>query len=326
MDVLVTVPLPEKLLSRIERHHTVTLHNEDSPISRGALETLIQGKAGLLCTITDKVDGELLQRADQLRVVANYGVGYDNIDVEACTAKGILVTNTPGVLTEATADLTMALILAVARRLLEGDQMVRQGRFKAWTPFGFLGREVSGKTLGIIGLGRIGRAVAKRANAFSMKVIYYSRTRLPGDQEHALQVDYTDLEGLLKESDFVSIHVPLTDGTRHMIGREEFSLMKRTAYLINTSRGAVVDEEALAEALKSGRIAGAGLDVYEHEPKVHEALLEMKNTVLLPHIGSATVETRTRMGELAVENLLAGLDNKRPPTCLNWDAVKAKVA
>ncbi|MBM3302591.1 MAG: D-glycerate dehydrogenase, partial [Deltaproteobacteria bacterium] len=244
-------------------------------------------------------------------------VGYDNIDLAAATARGIWVSNTPDVLTPATADITFALILAVARRVVEGDSMVRGGRFGPWTPRGFLGSEVSGKTVGIIGLGRIGKAVARRARGFNMDILYHNRRRIPESEEQDLGVTYHDLDTLLSRSDFVSLHVSLHEQSRHLIGPRELSLMKPTAYLINVSRGAVVDEEALVQALQAGTIAGAGLDVYENEPELTPGLTALNNVVLLPHIGSATIETRTKMAMLAVENLLSGLRGDLPPNCLN---------
>jgi len=319
MNVLVSIALPDDLISKIKSEHSVTVHHGNQPMDPEELRSLLRGKHGILCTITDKIDRELLNNTDRLMVVANYGVGYDNIDLEACTEKGVLVTNTPDVLTDATADLAMALILAVARRVVEGDLMVRENRFQAWTPFGFLGSEVSGKTLGIVGLGRIGKAVARRAHGFSMKVLYYNRNRLAPEHEQDLGVQYVDFMDLLQESDFVSIHVPLTRQTHHMIGTKELAAMKSGAYLINTSRGPVVDEGALVNALRNGHIAGAALDVYEREPLVHPELLKMKNTVLLPHLGSATSETRRKMAQRAIENLLAALRNERPRDCLNWE-------
>jgi len=319
MKVLITIELPDDLISELCAEHEVTAHHGTRPMDPETLQSLIAGKHGLLCTITDRVDSELLDRADSLRVVANYGVGYDNIDVGACSERGVMVTNTPDVLTDATADLTMALILAVARRVVEGDQIVRANKFEAWSPFGFLGTEVSHKTLGIVGLGRIGKAVAKRARGFSMRLLYFSRTRLTRDEEQALGLQCVHLTELLGQSDFVSLHVPLSSETYHLIGQRELEAMKPGAYLINTSRGAVVDEQALVRALKSGGIAGAALDVYEHEPHVHPGLLEMKNTVLLPHLGSATLETRKKMARRAVDNLMAALRGKRPLDCLNWD-------
>ena len=281
-------------------------------------------KEGLLCTITDRIDAEVLDHAPALRVIANFGVGFEHIDLAAATQRGLPVTNTPGVLTEATADLAFALILATARRLVEGDKRVREGKFTYWAPLLFLGREVSGQTLGLIGAGRIGQAVAKRARGFGMRVLYYNRTPLSPAAEQELHVSLAPLEDLLREADFVTLHVPLTPQTRHLIGRRELELMKPTAHLINTARGPVVDEAALVEALRRGEIGGAGLDVYEREPQLSPGLTELDNVVLLPHVGSATIETRTRMGLMAAANLLAGLRGERPPNCLNWTALQGK--
>ena len=317
MKVLVTGRLPEEVMGVIRKEHHVEAHGEDRPMERQGLLGLVGDRDGLLCMITDRVDEEVLDRAPQLKMIANLAVGYDNIDVAAATVRGILVSNTPGVLTDATADITFALILATARRVVEGDRRTRAGEFRFWAPLQFLGREVSGKTLGIIGLGRIGKAVAKRAQGFDMQILYHSRRRLEVSEENRLGVSYADFNGLLEQSDFVSLHVPMTHETRHLIGLRELGAMKPSAYLINTSRGPVVDEPALLEALRGGRIGGAGLDVYENEPSVTPGLTELKNVVLLPHVGSATIETRTRMGLKAAENLLAGLRGKRPPDCLN---------
>jgi glyoxylate reductase len=317
MKVLVTGRLPEEVMTVIKEEHHVEAHGEDRPINRKRLLDLVGDKEGLLCMITDRIDEEVLDRTPNLKMIANLAVGYDNIDVAAATVRGIPVSNTPGVLTDATADITFALILATARRVVEGDRRTRAGEFRFWAPLHFLGREVSGKTLGIVGLGRIGRAVARRAKGFDMQILYHSRRRLEVFEEKELGVSYEDFNGLLEQSDFVSLHVPLTDGTHHFIGLRELETMKQSAYLINTSRGPVVDEEALLEVLREGRIGGAGLDVYEHEPILTPGLTELKNVVLLPHVGSGTIETRTRMGLKAAENLLAGLSGKRPPDCLN---------
>ena len=260
---------------------------------------------------------EVLQQAPKLRVVSNTGVGYDNIDVAACTRRRIPVTNTPGVLTETTADLAMALLLAVARRMVEGDRFVRDGQWREWKWDLLHGVDVHGKTLGLLGFGRIGQAMARRGRGFSMRILYHARHRVAESMERELEARYVDRDTLLGESDFLSLHLPLTPETRHVIGAKEFALIKPTAFLINTARGAVVDEEALAEALKAHRIAGAGLDVFEREPWVHPALLEMKNVVLMPHVGSATAETRLKMAMLAAENLLAALDGRRPPNVVN---------
>ena len=321
MKILVTGRLPEEVMAAIKKEHHVVAHWEDRPMERQRLLDLVGDKEGLLCMITDRIDEELLNRAPHLKMIANLAVGYDNIDVAAATLRAIPVSNTPGVLTDATADLTFALILATARRVVEGDKRTRAGRFRFWVPLQFLGREVSGKTLGIVGLGRIGRAVARRARGFEMGVLYNNRRPIEVSLEKELGVEYADFNTLLAQSDFVSIHVPLTEGTRHLIDGEAFKRMKATAYLINTSRGPIVDERALEKALREGKIAGAGLDVYENEPHVTPGLMKQKNAVLLPHMGSATIETRSRMGLKAAENLLAGLSGKRPPDCVNWEDI-----
>jgi len=325
MDILVTGNLPAEVLSLLKQGHTVEFHTENRPMERGRLLEIVGDKQGLLCMITDRIDEDLLQHAPRLKAIANMAVGYDNIDVEAASRKGIPVSNTPGVLTDATADLAFALILAVARRLVEGDHMTREGGFRFWAPMYFLGHEVSGKTLGIIGLGRIGKAVARRAQGFDMEVLYHTRTKISPEEEKELGVTYCDMDVLLSRADFVSLHVPLTPDTYHLVGEKELAMMRTSAYLINTSRGPVVDERALLAALEKGAIAGAGLDVYEQEPALTPGLSERNNVILLPHIGSATVETRTRMAFKAAENLLAGLRGDRPPDCLNWENVRATV-
>jgi len=275
---------------------------------KGTLLQAARSSEALITLLTDRVDRSVLEAGKRLRIVANVAVGVDNIDVAAATKLGILVTNTPGVLTESTADLTWALILAVARRVVEGDTFLRAGRFKGWDFDLMRGLELQGKTLGIVGAGRIGKAVARRARGFGMKVLLHSRSgTIP-------------LRRLLKASDVVSIHVPLSKATHHLIGASELRLMKSTAVLINTSRGPVVDEKALAGALRRRRIAGAGLDVYEREPKVYPELLKQKNVVLLPHLGSATDDTRRAMLEMAVKNVKAALGGKRPPNLVNPEA------
>jgi glyoxylate reductase len=285
----------------------------------------------LVTLLTDRIDCRLIEEGakNRLRIIAQYAVGFDNIDVECATRHGVYVTNTPGVLTEAVADLTWALILAAARRIVEADRYVRSGEWyrggTAWHPELMLGMELSGKTLGIIGFGRIGRAVARRAKGFNMRVIYYDIVRAPEDVEREIGARYVDLETLLRESDIVSIHVPLTPETRHMIGERELRMMKRTAILVNTARGAVVDTQALVKALKEGWIAAAALDVFEEEPLPPDhPLTKLPNVVLVPHIGSATRETRERMACLVLENLLAFRDGKEPPTLVNRDVVKVR--
>jgi len=317
MKALVTGNLPKEIIATLRAEHEVVLNSYDRPMPREEILANVSDKDGLLCMVTDRIDDELMEKAPNLRIVANYGVGYDNIDLAAATARGIWVTNTPGVLTDATAELTVALMLGLARRIVEGEAMIRAGEWKSWAPLLFLGTEVSGKTLGIIGLGQIGKAVARRALGFDMRIIYHNRRRIDEKKEKELNVTYVRLEQLLSEADFLSLHVTLTNETRHLIGARELSRMKPTAYLINASRGPVVDERALVEALQAKKIAGAGLDVYENEPALTPGLLELNNVLLLPHVGSATIETRTAMAKLAAENLLDGLRGVLPRNCLN---------
>jgi len=314
---MVTGRLPDAVIAKIRARHTVRMHSLDRPMAHEDIMAGIGDQQGLLSMITDTVDQELLKCAPKLKIVANFGVGYNNIDVAAATRQGIMVTNTPDVLTDATADLTMALLLAAARRVVEGDRHTRQGRFRFWAPFYFLGHEITGKTLGIIGMGRIGAAVARRAAGFNMRVLYHNRNPLAPEKERMLGIHYVDLKTLLQESDFVSLHTPLTSATRHIIGPHELALMKSSAFLINTARGPVVDEQALLDALQQGRIAGAGLDVYENEPALTPGLDQLDNVVLLPHMGSATEETRHRMAQTAADNLLTGLEGRIPPHCVN---------
>jgi glyoxylate reductase len=277
----------------------------------------VAGKDALICLLTEKVDRELLDAAGpNLRIVANVAVGYDNIDVPACTERSVAVTNTPGVLDETTADFAWTLLMAVARRLVEGDRLARSGEWRQWNLDQLCGTDVWGKTLGIIGFGRIGRAVARRAAGFRMRVIYNSTTRAPADVEKELNAEYLARDQVLKEADFLSLHVPLRLETRGLIGPAELAKMKRTAFLINTTRGPVVQEAALVAALDQGTIAGAALDVFEHEPLISGGL-RRDNVVLAPHLGSASIETRTRMSMIAVENAIAFFSGKRPPTILN---------
>ncbi|MDZ4278706.1 MAG: D-glycerate dehydrogenase, partial [Dehalococcoidia bacterium] len=276
---------------------------------------------GLLCLLTDNIDAGLLDVAPRLRVVSTMAVGYDHIDVDEATRRGILVTNTPGVLTETTADLTFALLLAAARRLPEGERAVREGRWRAWHPSFLLGHDVHGATLGIVGLGQIGTAVARRARGFGMRLLYCSRARKP-DLERELGIAHKTFDELLAESDFVTVHVPLTGETRHMFDAAAFERMKPSAVFVNAARGAIVDEAALLRALESHQIAGAAIDVTEQEPlPAHDPLLRVPNLLVAPHIGSATIATRARMADMAVDNLLAGLGGKRPGNLVNPDVL-----
>ena len=321
--VLVTRRLPAPVLERLAAACDLDLWADGEVMPRRELLARVAGKAGLLPLLTDRVDAELLDAAGPgLRVVANYAVGHDNVDLDACTARGVLATNTPDVLTEATADMTWALLLAAARRVTEGDRFLRSRRPWVWSPEMLLGVEVHGKTLGVVGLGRIGRAVARRAAGFGMPVLYAGRRRLPPEEETALGVAWRDLDRLLAEADVVSLHAALTPATRHLIGAEQLRRMKPTAVLVNTARGPLVDEAALAGALRDGELAAAGLDVFEREPEVHPDLLGLDNVAMVPHLGSATVETRTAMGMVAADNLLAALDGRRPPNLLNPAALR----
>jgi glyoxylate reductase len=286
-------------------------------IPRAEFLKRVTDKDALVCLLTDKVNAELLAAAPKLRIAATVSVGYDNIDVAACTAKKVIATNTPGVLDDTTADFAWALMLAIARRLVEGDAWVRTGKWSGFAIDQLLGGDVYGKTLGIIGFGRIGQCVARRALGFRMKVIYSGTKGAAAEVEKELNAEFVDQEKLFAEADFVSLHVPLTPQTRHLIRKESLEKMKCTAFLINTSRGPVVDEEALAEALESKKIAGAALDVYEHEPKVNPKLMARRDVILAPHIGSATVETRTRMMVVAASNVAAFFEGRTPPNALN---------
>ena len=316
--IFVTRRLPSAAMELLEKNFEVECNPHDRVLSREELLEQVKGRDGLLPLLTDRIDGEVMEAAGgQLRVIANYAVGFNNIDVPAATARKIAVSNTPGVLTDTTADLTMALILGVARRLVEADQFTRAGKYESWAPLLFLGADVHHKTLGLLGFGRIGYAVAKRALGFDMRILYHNTRRADPELEKQVQARYVDRETLLREADFLSVHVPLTPETRGFLSTREFSLMKPTAFLVNTARGEVIDEEALMEALKNGKIAGAGLDVFEHEPAIPPALFSLNNLILLPHIGSGSVETRTKMGLMAAENLIAAFEGKIPPNCLN---------
>src|SRR5215211_6337648 len=320
--VLVTRGVPEPVREHLSGRCELEVWEGEGVMPRAELLERVAGKGGLLAMLTDWVDAELLEAAGPgLRVVANYAVGFDNLDLEACTARGVLAANTPDVVTEATADLAWALLLAAARRVAEGDRFLRVGKPWIWGPEFFLGFEVHGKTLGVIGLGRIGQAVARRAAGFGMPVLYTARRRLDRDREAALGVAWRELDELLAEADFVSIHTGLSPATRHLIGPERLARMKPTAVLVNTARGPIVDEAALAAALAAGRLGAAGLDVFEREPEVHPGLLALDNVTIVPHLGTATVETRVAMGMAAATNLVAALDGRRPPNLLNPEAL-----
>ena len=314
--VLITRPIPEPGPSLIGRvADELVMSDDDRPLSQAELAGRVGGFDAVVCMLHDPIDAGVLGAARDCKIFANMAVGFNNVDVSEASRLGILVTNTPGVLTEATADLAWALILAVPRRVAEGDRVMRAGTFPGWGPNYMLGGDVNGRTLGLVGPGRIALGVAERAVGFKMITIYAGRRANP--DLDALGASRVELDELLARSDFVSLHVPLTDETTHLIDARALSLMKPTAYLINTSRGPVVDESALVEALKRGTIAGAGLDVFEREPSMAPGLAEAPNTVLLPHLGSATFETRARMSRIAAENVIAVLEGRTPPNLLN---------
>ncbi|MEN3184124.1 MAG: glyoxylate reductase [Atribacterota bacterium] len=321
-NVFITRRIPEEGIRIVMEHCTVEVSDYDGVLPREMLLEKVRNRDGILCLLTDTIDREVMDAAGpSLRVIANYAVGYNNIDVEEATRRGIMVTNTPGVLTETTADLAWALMMSIARRIVEADKFVRAGKFRGWEPMLFLGTDVYGATLGLLGFGRIGQAMARRAKGFNMRVLYYDLVRAPFHVERELQVEFRPLPELLQEADFVSIHVPLTKDTYHLIGERELRMMKKEAYLINTARGPVVDEKALVRALKEGWIRGAALDVFENEPEVEPELLELDNVVLAPHIGSASYATRTKMAIMAAENLVRALRGEIPPNLVNPEVV-----
>jgi glyoxylate reductase len=302
-------------------HYQIDVFEGDAPLSKERIIAGVAGKDALICLLTDPIDAEVMDAAPNLRVIANYAVGFDNIDVAEATKRGILVTNTPGVLTETVADLVWSLLMGIARRVAEGDRFMRKGLFNGWAPLLMLGTDIYGKTLGIIGAGRIGQAVAQRATGFDMHILYHSR--MPDKQfENSCNARFVNLETLLQESDYVTLHTPLTEETYHLIGEKELRLMKPSSYLINTARGKCIDEQALVHALREYRLRGAALDVFEHEPAVSPELLTLDNVLLAPHMGSASYETRSKMAAMVAHNVIAALEGDRPPNCVNpeaWD-------
>jgi glyoxylate reductase len=295
----------------------VDFNDVDAPLPRAELIRRLRGRQGLVCVITDIIDDELLAACPDLKVASNVAVGFNNIDVAAASKRGVVISNTPNVLTETTADFAWTLLMATARRLVEADRYVRDGRFTQWENMLLHGGDIHGKTLGIVGFGRIGRAMAHRAQGFGMRVLYQDAVAAAAEVERELHATRADIATLLRESDFVTIHTPLLPETRHLINAQSLRTMKKTAYLVNAARGPIVDETALVQALNEGWIAGAGLDVFEEEPKVHPGLIGLSNVVLAPHIGSASADTRLQMANLAVDNCLAVLEGTTPPTPVN---------
>ena len=313
--ILVTRQIPEIGLELLSKHFVVEVNKEDRDLSKSELLRRLKGKFGVVAMLSNKFDARMISGLGELKVISNFAVGYNNVDVKAATEKGIAVTNTPGVLTDATADMTFGLLLAAARRIAEGDRLVRAGKFKGWTPMMMLGHDVSGKTIGIVGAGRIGTAVAMRAKGFGMRILYFSHRRNKVMESSGARA--VGLDKLLSQSDFISLNVPLTEETRGMIGKREIGLMKPNSILVNTARGEVIDEAALVHALKEKKIAGAGLDVYANEPRVRREFFKLANVVLAPHLGSATFETRGKMSELAAMNAIAVLQGEKPQAIVN---------
>jgi glyoxylate reductase len=320
--VLVTQRISQESLDTLADRFNVESNQKDAPVSPAQLTRRLKGKDAAITLITDVISDQILAAAPRLKIVSNVAVGFNNFDVTAATRRGVMLTNTPGAMDDTTADFAWCLILATARRLVDADRLVRSGKWTRWRFMSNLGQDVYNKTLGICGFGRIGRGVARRAAGFGMRVLYTGPRRAPEAVERELNATYVDKQGLLREADVVSLHLPLFPDTRHYIGAAELALMKPTAILINTARGPVVDEKALVKTLRAGRIAGAGLDVYENEPRLAAGLARLPNTVLAPHMASASVETRLRMCNMAVANCIAGLTGQRPPNLLNPEAFK----
>ena len=323
MKVFVTREIPEPGLEILRREFEIEVNPYDRVLSKEEIIKGLQGKDGLLCLLTDPIDKDVIDSEQKLRMIASYAVGYNNIDVGAATKRGIPVSNTPGVLTDATAEMAWALLFSVARRIVEGDGFSRAGKFKGWGPMLMHGQDVSNKTLGLIGAGRIGVAFALKSKGFNMNVLYVDE-RVNETLERELGAEKVNIHQLLEKSDYISLHVPLNKSTHHMIGEKELKMMKKNSVLINTSRGPVIDEKTLVKALEEKWIFGAGLDVYEHEPKITEELKKLDNVVIQPHSASATIESRTKMAIMAAENMVAGLKGEIPPNCINQEVFKKK--
>ncbi len=320
--VLVTREVFDETIAYLEQHCDVEANQPDVPLSPAELKARLADKQGLMCALTDRVDAAVLEAAPQLKVAANIAVGYNNIDVPACTARAVMVTNTPGELDDSTADLAWTLMLGAARRITEVERYIRQGDWKGWRLKQWLGIDAHHATLGVVGMGRIGQAIAKRASGFDMQVLYHNRKRVDAAIEQRLNATYASLEDVLKRSDFVVLQVPYSPETHHLIGAAQLKLMKPTAILINSTRGGVVDDAALIDALRSGTIRAAGLDVFENEPHLNPAFLQLDNVVLAPHIGSSTEATRRAMAMTAAKNMVAALTGAVPPNLVNPDARK----
>ena len=323
MKIFVTRRIPEPGLKLLEKHHQVEVNRYDRVLTKEEIIKGLKGKDGLLCLLTDPIDADVINSEPKLKMIASYAVGYNNIDIKAATKRGIPVSNTPGVLTDATSDMAWALLFSVARRIVEADKFTRAGKFKGWGPMLMHGQDVTNRTLGVVGAGRIGTAFALKSKGFNMNVLYVDEKKNE-TLEKEVNAKKVTFDELLKKSDFISLHVPLIPSTHHLIGEKELKMMKKNAVLINTSRGPVVDEQALVFALKEKQIFGAGLDVYEHEPEMTEELKKLDNVVLQPHSASATIESRTKMAIMAAENMVAGLKGEIPTNCVNKEVFKER--
>lgn len=317
MKLLITSNIPEKIYDDLDKHFEIRYHDSNVPLKKEEIMEMIKGQDALLCPLSDKIDKDVIDAGDNLKIIANYGAGFDNIDIDYAREKGIVVTNAPAPASAvSTAELAFGLMLAAARKIVSGDKVTRAGEFYGWRPTFYLGSQLKGKTLGIIGLGNIGKNLAKRARAFEMKVVYYSRTRKE-DFEKAFDIEYLDRDEVIRSADFLSLHTAFVPDLRHMISKKELEMMKKSAILINASRGPIVDEDALADALIENVIAGAALDVYEFEPRVNNKLMDLDNVILAPHLGNATFEARLEMGENAKDNLIDFKSGKNPKNKVN---------
>ena len=317
MKLLITSNIPKKIYDDLDKHFEIRYHDSNVPLSKEEIIEMIKGQDALLCPLSDKIDKDVIDAGDNLKIIANYGAGFDNIDIDYAREKGIVVTNAPAPASAvSTAELAFGLMLTAARKIVSGDKVTRAGEFYGWRPTFYLGSQLKGKTLGIIGLGNIGKNLAKRARAFEMKVVYYSRTRKE-DFEKEFDIEYLDRDEVIRSADFLSLHTAFVPDLRHMISKKELEMMKKSAILINASRGPIVDEDALADALIENVIAGAALDVYEFEPRVNDKLMDLDNVILAPHLGNATFEARLEMGENAKDNLIDFKNGKNPKNKVN---------
>lgn len=321
MKIFITRKIPKPGLDLLRKNHELEINPNDRALSKQEIINGVRGKNGLICLLSDQIDEEVIKSEPKLKIISNYAVGYDNIDIKEATKRKIIVTNTPEVLTDTTAEMAWALLFSVARRIVEADKFTRDGKFKGWAPMLMHGQDITGKTLGVIGTGRIGTAFTLKSKGFKMNILYYDPVRNKLLEEE-LSAKKVELDILLKESDFISLHLPFIPITYHFISEKQLKMMKKTAVLINTSRGPIIDEQALVKALKNNWIFGAGLDVYEHEPKINKELIKLDNIVLQPHSASATTETRTKMAIMAAENMITGLKGEIPPNCINPEIFK----